>query len=88
MLETRPRKTRAEVRAQLVAFYEVANPSKVALVDEYLDRAGTGNEELLLATVRRKCRSRVENHAPTSVERNPSKVGRESTLPSLGTRRS
>lgn len=49
-----PRRPRAEVRADIVAFYGTHNRAKVAEVDALLDRCGAGNEEALLDAIRRK----------------------------------
>ena len=45
---------RAEVRAEIIQFYEVHNPAKVAEVDKLLDMAGPGNEASLLERIKQK----------------------------------
>lgn len=46
-----PQRSRAEIRDEMLKFYAEHNPSKLARVDELLDRCGAGNEEALLEAI-------------------------------------
>lgn len=47
-------RSRAEIRVEIFDFYRRHNPSKLAQIDNLLDRCGPGNEEALLEAIQRK----------------------------------